>query len=360
MDADLQTFIERVKQANNIEDVIDESGFKLQRKRGNYLRSQEHDSLVIRVDEQYYVWNSNNETGDVFDWLMNRRGWDFMEALKFLAERAHLEFPKQFTGGDAPTRLAARLREDVWTAAARVMAEWLWADAEALAYARGRGWSDETIREAGLGFSGRDPAAAAKKLAAEFGMYEAADSPQAVAICGFRGDVRGWGKAHNIEVQENWVEWGMIPGLVGRTRLIYPHYQGGKVGYYSARNILGAEINKEGREVKAYNLPVVLAGARQAMYNHVYGRRAEQVVIVEGQADAVTLGEWGLAGVALAGTSWEDHRELLKALAERHETVYIGLDADQAGENALQGRDNNWPLGHILGPMTRVVRWSHE
>ena len=55
MAEDFTEFIEKVKDANPIEDIVETSGseFKLQRQRGKYVRGQDHDSLVVQVDEQY-------------------------------------------------------------------------------------------------------------------------------------------------------------------------------------------------------------------------------------------------------------------------------------------------------------------
>src|SRR3970040_522633 len=61
--------VEAVKQANRIEDVMEETGGLLIHKHGRYLRGREHDSLVVDTHEQYYTWNSQNETGAVISWL---------------------------------------------------------------------------------------------------------------------------------------------------------------------------------------------------------------------------------------------------------------------------------------------------
>ena len=106
---DFSTFVDRVKQANAIEDVIDETGpeWKLARRRGRYLRGDVHDSLVVNVDEGYFVWNDKSEKGDVFNWLELRRGYDFWESLQYLARRAKIEIPVDLApAGDKTVRLA--------------------------------------------------------------------------------------------------------------------------------------------------------------------------------------------------------------------------------------------------------------
>ena len=226
MDADFEDFVERVKDQTHIEDVIDGTGaeYKLAHKRGNYLRGEVHDSLVVRIDEQYYVWNDKSEKGDVFCWLRERHNWDFMTSLEFLAKLAKVEFPKQFRPKEGDqVRSSGRMLADAFEVAARIFEKWLWADAAALDYVRGRGWSDETIKAAGLGFSGRAAPAALNDLRGELNMHQIdPESPLGVALLGYRGDVAKWGHAWSIPVQANWVEWRLIPGLVGKTRLIKP------------------------------------------------------------------------------------------------------------------------------------------
>jgi len=349
--------VEVCREANKIEDVIGEM-FPMQRVQGRYLRTQEHDSLVVDVKKQLYTWNSQSEHGDVYEWVMRRNNWDFKTAVEHLCRRASLAEPRWSQESQAQ-RVATRLRETAFSVALERLHKWLLGDADALAYARGRGWSDETIEECMLGFSGRGTAAELKDMRGQFAMYEIQpECPDAVAVLGYRGDVRAWGQKWTVEVQDNWVEWGLVPGLMGRTRLVYPHMYMGRVRTFSGRNILGAEVNKEGREVKSYNLPVALAGSREVFYNQAYAPRAAECIVVEGQADAVTIGQWRLAAVALAGTSWQDHEALLKELRERHEKLWIGLDGDEAGTKALVGKDGEWPLGKILGPMARVLRWG--
>lgn len=351
--------VAQVKSANPIQDVIEQT-YPLQRQHGRYLRAREHDSLVVDTQKQMYTWNSKSESGDVIDWTINRNGYDFKTAVEQLCRRAHLPEPR-WSREDNEKRVATRAKESAWEVALTVMQRWLLADTGALAYVQGRGWTDETIAEARLGFSGRGTTAAYEELRGEFGMHQIdLRSAAAVAVLGYRGDVRQWCAEQAITPSASWVEMGIVPGLLARTRLIYPHILFGKVQYFSGRHILGAEVTSEGKEWKSYNLPKDLVGGRQPFYNHAYLPKAEGVVIVEGQADAITLAQWGIAAVALAGTGWQDHEELLVGLAKRHAAVYLALDADQAGANALIGKNQDWPLARLLGPMARVITWGGE
>lgn len=343
--------IEQIKSKIRIEDQVEADGYPLP-KRGRYRKcSTPHaGGLVINVDLQMYYWNTQAEHGDVIAWVMRRKGMDFKEAVEHLARQAGLPEP-HWRGEDQGLRMAARAREEAMDVAQRVFMRWFERSPEAQAYAKGRGWSEGSDEEPGtlqaamLGYSGEGSEEERAEMRREL---QAAgvdlSSPAAVAILGLRGDVAGWARAHDLQVSDDWIAGGYIPGLVGRKRLVYAHVRGGRVRYLSARSIEGKFH---------YNLPEVLIGKRQPYFNHVYSAAAEEVVVVEGQADAISLGQMGIPAVALAGVApGEELAELLKG----HRALYVGLDADAAGEK------NRWRVADALGPMARMVAWNglHE
>jgi DNA primase len=294
--------IEVIKEANRIEEIVAEDFAVLGNSR--YRRTREHDSLVIDTAEQYYVWNSQNETGDVVDWLQKRRSWDFKAAVEHLCRRAHLESPV-WSKEDNQRAIARRQVEDALTVAARFFVRVFRASDAAQAYVASRGWTTETARDAGLGFwdGNRD------ELRKELRLYGVdLGGPAARAALGIPDEM-----------------------------LIYPHVRHGRVRYLSGRSIEGK---------RHYNPPRDLVGERQPFFNHLYHADAEEVVICEGQADAVTWGQWATAAVALAGCAAD---VTLARQLSRHKTVYLGLDADQAGETGT-GK-----MAELLGPLVRIL-----
>jgi DNA primase len=103
--------------------------------------------------------------------------------------------------------------------------------------------------------------------------------------------------------------------------IVYIHMEQGRLTYLSGRSIEGK---------KHYNPPREIIGECQPYYNHSYSPQAEQVVIVEGQADAITFGEWNLPAVAIGGMQVSD--DLLRVL-HIHPRVFVALD-NTDGANA--------------------------
>lgn len=347
MTVNLEETVEQAKTLNKIEDVIgEEPGFSVDG-RGRYVHTREHDSLVIDTRVGYYYWNSNGEHGDVIEWLRKRRGWDFKSAVEFLCRRAGLPDP-EWGAGSPMQRLAARAKQEVFDVAADAFSKWLWEDPGALSYARSRGWTDETIIRARLGYTGAYEyrGQLSKELHDAIALSGADPlSPAGVSVLGYEGDVRGWLVDHQVTSDPDWVEKKKIPGIIGKDMLVYPHAFGGRIQYLSLRGV---------HEKRHYNLPVSLVGDKQVYFNWEWSSQETQCVIVEGQADAITLAQWGFPGVALCGVHADEH--LVRLLGgkddKKRPDFYIGLDADKAGEI------NRNKVARLFGPMTRLIKWS--
>ena len=368
----MSDYIAELKKRIRIEDVIGET-VELDRHHGRgYTRGAKRGAgehgLVVDMDGQRFAWNGNAEYGngrynDAITWVMYRDRVDFKRAVEVLALKAGMEAPK-WNEQEQVKYAAVRKQEETLDVAQRVFAEWLWKDEKALAYAHGRGWTDETIKKAGLGFTGwgtnEEYELMKNALASATDLHE----PAAVAILGLKGGVKTWAERREITLKAGWETNDYIPSMLGwkdKFGLIYPHVYFGRATYLSRRHLQLLDGKLAGSdEPKSYNLPKELVGERQLFFNQVYAPRADQVILVEGQADAITLGQWGVDAVAIAGTSWQDQAAKLAGLREQHEAMYVALDADRAGSEAVRGRDGEWPLVNILGSMAKVIRWPEK
>lgn len=118
-----------------------------------------------------------------------------------------------------------------------------------------------------------------------------------------------------------------IPGRM----VVYVHQERGRVVYLSGRSIEGK---------RHYNLPEPLAGERKVYENApVAGSRGVRVQ-VEGQPDAISLGQLGIEAVAVCGVE-----------GSVADVSHVAFDNDKAGKTKAL----NVALG--IDPLCRVVTW---
>jgi hypothetical protein len=304
---------------------------------------------------------------------MKEKGWDFNQALEHLARRAHIDMPR-FTQVNESEVRRNRATADVFSVAAHVFHRWLvgdekmgvYADSEARAYALGRAWTENTMKESLLGFSGRKTAEQINDMKGEFSLYGIDPlSPAAVAVLGFDGDVGSWAVKQAVRDHEDfdkeWISKGRIHGLMDVPGLIYVHQHQGGVKYLSRRQLPGFDsIKSDGktRAWKSFNPYKLLAGPKQPYFNHIH-RMDRALVCVEGQGDAITFGQCGQGAMAFCGLLGDpaqmapEDAERMRKLAgyvNKHPAVYLALDNDAAGQKAIR------MAARLLGPKTQIVR----
>jgi DNA primase len=250
-------------------------------------------------------FGSCNTGGDIISFVMKRDGCDFQEALRKLAGKAGVEM-RPMSPEEQRKIAVRREREEILAVIAEFFRRQMGAPAmlpvraedfnEGLKYAvYERKWETETIRNANLGYFGRDWDGIRHALVlAEIDP----ESPAAVAFVGYRGDVAAWGMKWGVKPAPGWVEDKKIPAMPPNM-LMYVHLHRGRCVYISGR-----KLETEDGHAKSWNPPSELVGERQAYFNHIWSgeKDPKHLVIVEGQGDAVTLAQWGILAVALAGS----------------------------------------------------------
>jgi len=329
-------------------------------------------SLVVWPGTQSWkCFGACDDGGDIFDWVLkDNPGWDFTEALRYLAKMANVTLTKA-SGEGLKTRVAEQVKADTLRVAQKVFVRWLVGakggrgedvkigDAAALAYAKDRGWTDRTIKSAGLGFTGRDSAAAYKDMRGEFELHGIdPDSPEAVMILGYRGDVKAWAKKHDIDPAN--LSDSYVYGLLDNPGLVYTHKLKGKIAYFSVRYLPGFDEKR-----KSHNPNSAIAGPRRPFFNwlhrehHSRGkRRGKRIFLVEGQGCAVTWGQFDEASMALCGSSWRylDESGIVQMLKDEYEDIIYVTDADKPGQNVVTGKRNDFPLATAFGATLWVAR----
>jgi len=216
---------------------------------------------------------------------MKQEGWDFKETLKFLATKAGVE-QRPMTKEEHKFQELKRERETVLGVTMDFFRCKMGArpgpitdnqvkPSRGLEYAicgdvDGRGWTEEVVWEAGLGYFGKDWDELREWL--RKGDIDL-ESPIAVALIGYRGDVAAWGKKHEIVPAPGWVTDNKIP-VMPPDMLIYPHVMRGRLTYLAGRRLppLAEGVKK------SWNLPSELAGPKVPYFNHVWFEKPGRTV----------------------------------------------------------------------------------
>ncbi|MCI0520364.1 MAG: DNA primase [Chloroflexi bacterium] len=310
--------IEEIKARIEIVDLVSET-VKLRRSGKSYTgfcpfhsNTKTPAFVVFPETGTWRCFGQCNEGGDIFSYMMKKEGWEFGEALRFLAEKAGVTLkpptPEEQVAAEEHAALRALL-EDAATYYRHQLLQTP-AGAEALAYLRQRGLQDDTIEAFGLGYA-----------------------PQSwdALLAHFRG--RGVSE-HNL------LEAGLLTEREGggwydrfRRRIMFPiRDERGRMAGFGARILNPDDVPKflNSPQTSVFDKGHLLYGldrARKAIHS------ADQVVIVEGYLDVIALHQAGFAnavspmGVALT----ERQLLLLKRYTRR---MILALDPDAAGAQA--------------------------
>ena len=154
--------IEEVRSKNDIVDVI--SGYvRLNKKGSSYMglcpfHNEKSPSFsVSRVKQMYHCFGCG-AGGNVFTFLMEYENYSFVEALKYLADRAGVELPEQEYSKEAKHRADTKA---ILLEINKLAAQYYYVQLKkeqgvhALSYLKNRELTDETIRAFGLGYSNK-------------------------------------------------------------------------------------------------------------------------------------------------------------------------------------------------------------
>lgn len=273
-------------------------------------------SFSVNPDEKLYICFGCGEKGDVFTFVEKTQGLDFVSTLEYLADRAHVELERAQEDPEAERRRAAQDRlRSLLNRAAQFYSAYLWQAGEAepaRRYLAERGLEREVLDTYGVGYA---PAAGDKLI-------------QQAAKAGFSAqDLVTAGLARRRDGGR--IEDGF------RGRIIFPLAdQRGRVLGFAGRAL------QEGQKPKYLNTSENRAVGfikGELLYGMAQSRNAAmksgRFVVVEGYTDVLALHQAGVAEcVAIMGTSLTDQQ--LNELTKVQGTVFLALDADNAGKNA--------------------------
>jgi DNA primase len=266
------------------------------------------------VKKVYYCFGCG-ERGDVFSYVQKTQGLDFVQALEFLADRAHIELERAQDNPEEERRRAAqdRLRA-LLTRAAQFYSAYLWKAAEsepARRYLAGRGLEQAVLEKFQVGYA---PAGGDKLI-------------QQAAKAGFSAQdlvTAGLARRRDQRVEDSF-----------RGRIIFPlaDHRGRVLGFAGRALRQGDRpkyLNTSENRAVGFFKGQMLYGMHEA---RAAAMKSGRFVVVEGYTDVLALHQAGVPEcVAIMGTSLTDQQ--LEELTRVQGTVYLALDADNAGKNA--------------------------
>ena len=259
-----------------------------------------------------------NEGGDVFNFVMKKEGWDFSEALHYLADKAGVELtpqtPEQQAAEEEYENLR-RLLEDAVTFFRHLLHN-SEPGRQALKYlVEKRGLTEATIEAFGLGYA----PAGWDNLINHFRTRGYADDELVAAGL----------------VSEKLNEDGRRVSIYDRFRhrVMFPiRDERGRMAGFGARVLNPEEMPKflNSPQTAVFDKSGLLYGLDRARKPI---RQTDQAVIVEGYLDVIALHQAGFANaVSPMGTALSPHQlNLLKRFTRR---IVLALDPDAAGDKA--------------------------
>jgi len=311
--------VEEIKAKIKVESLIGESLTLVGR--GHTVTTKEHDSLKIFKNTGTWHQFSSGEGGDIFDWWMRVHRCDFRTALDELAAKAGVELRKvseEERAAIVEQRNEEQRRSQILEMAATFYQEQLRMHPEATLYCVSRGWDEETIQRERIGYCpamGDDGLSSGDKVLS--GDNNALSPEEGKSLF---ARLRGAG------LHEHPLAKAVLS--IPQRMLVYVHSDRGRVVYLSGRSIDGK---------RHYNLP-----EGKIFYSNTPLKSKRGIrVCVEGQADAISLGQWGIEAVALCGVE----------ASEVGEFSHVALDNDKAGV------EKSIDLALRVDPLCRVVTW---
>lgn len=307
--------IDEVRLQNDIVEVISQY-VPLKQKGNSYFglcpfHNEKTPSFSVNSEKQFYYCFGCGAAGNVFSFLMEMENCDFPEAMKRLAERAHITLPEPEKNAQAIA--AEKLKQtlfEIHSTAGRFYYDCLQAEegVQARAYLQKRQMDPRMVRKFGIGYSPD--------------RYDALF--QHLSEKGFqKTDILKTGL-----VLENKDGKGYHDRFRGR--LMFPIFdvQGRVVGF-------GGRILAKG-EPKYLNSPeTILFSKSRNLYglNFAKAARKRELILVEGYMDMLSIYQAGFHNVvASLGTAFnQEHARTLKRFAD---DIILLYDSDEAGTNA--------------------------
>ncbi len=308
-----EEYLSEIKEKNDIVDVLS-SYDSLKRSGNRYLglcpfHSEKTPSFFVNPQLQLYHCFGCGAGGTVIHFIEQMENLDFIEAVKFLAQRAGIPLPDEKDEVSDYSRLKRNIRE-MNKIAGRAYFRCLNSETgrAGLSYFRSRGFTDDTIKTYGLGYA-PDSWDFMYKTLKQYGFSD--------------GDIVKSG----LCLERN----GRVFDFF-RNRVIFPvmDLRGNVIAF-------GGRVLDDSKPKYLNTGETPVFSKRQNLFNLNLAKNAstDYMILAEGYMDVIALHQAGFPNaVAALGTAFgEEHSRLLKRFTQR---VIVSFDSDGAGQKALQ------------------------
>lgn len=309
-----ESFLYELRMRNDIESVV--SGYVNLKRRGNTMvglcpfHNEKTPSFTVYTNNGSFYCFGCGAGGDVITFVRQIENLDYMEAVRFLADRSGMTMP---TDGYDDSLRQFRMRVlEANRCAARFFHAQLGtaAGAGAAEYLRGRQLTDATVRHFGIGFAPNEWTA----------LYDHLHKN------GFEDDVILQANLCSRSSRSN----RLFDRFRNRVMFPFIDLRGNVVGF-GGRIMPGSD--DAAKYINSTDTPVYRKSQFLYGFNFAKNSKRDGIILVEGNVDVVTLHQAGFDNaVAACGTSLT--AEHVRLIGRYTDEVILTMDADAAGEKA--------------------------
>ena len=328
-----EELVEEIRSKNDIVDVIS-SYVRLEKKGSSYFglcpfHNEKSPSFSVSRQKQMYYCFGCGAGGNVFTFLMEYENFSFLEALKYLADRAGVELPEPEYSGEAKKRadIKAILLEMNKVAAQYFYVQLLRPQGgHALTYLKDRKLSDDTIKAFGLGYSNKYSDDLYKFLKSK----------------GYKDEMIA--QAGLISVDE---KQGVYDKFWNRVMFPIMDVNSRVIGF-------GGRVMGDAKPKYLNSPETIIFDKSRNLYglNRARKSRKPYFLLCEGYMDVISLHQAGFTNaVASLGTALTPgHASLIKRYVNE---VYLTYDSDEAGTKAALRAG---PILRAAGITAKIIR----
>ncbi len=325
--------IEEVRSKNDIVDVIS-TYVRLQKKGSSYFglcpfHNEKSPSFSVSRPKQMYYCFGCGAGGNAITFLMEYENYSFVEALKYLADRAGVDLPEQEYSKEAKERADTKA---ILLEINKLAAQYYYVQlkneqgAHALAYLKNRELSDDTIRAFGLGYS--------NKYSNDLYQY-----------------LRSKGYQSEMLLKAGLVSMDERQGVYDKfwNRVMFPIMDANSrvIGF-------GGRVMGDGKPKYLNSPETIIFDKSRNLYglNRARSTKKPYFLLCEGYMDVISLHQAGFTNaVASLGTALTaGHASLIKRYVQE---VYLTYDSDEAGTKAAL---RAVPILKDVGITARIIR----